>query len=351
MEPPLLKCVVWDLDDTVWHGTLLEGDRLVLRDGIAEVLAALDARGVLHSIASRNEPDDALAALERFGLRDYFLCPQIGWGPKPDSLRAIAAELGLGLNSLAFVDEQPAERAEVAFSLPEVRCLDPDNLAHFLALPELSPRFITDDSRARRRMYQETLTRNRQELAFAGPREDFLASLGMRLTIGPACESDLRRAEELTERTHQFNSTGHSYSHEELDRLRTSPSHTLLVAGLSDIYGSYGTVGLALVERDDALWTLKVLLVSCRVLSKGVASLLLREVQAEARRRGVALRAEIVPNERNVLMSVSYKFAGFRELERRDGLILYEDGIAELAPSPGHVSVITRDWNVEATVS
>jgi FkbH-like protein len=192
-------------------------------------------------------------------------------------------------------------------------------------------------------MYRDTFARREVERAFPGTREEFLASLGMTLTIGPAEEADLRRAEELTERTHQFNSTGHGYSYDELDRLRTSPDHILLTASLEDVYGSYGTIGLALVERRSGVWTLSLLLVSCRVLSKGVASLLLRQVQEMARCAGVTLRAEVVPNPRNVLMGVTYKFAGFREVERRDGLVLYEDMMADLPAVPGYVDVVVRE--------
>lgn len=332
-----MKCLVWDLDDTLWHGTLLEGDELVLRDGAAEVLATLDARGILLSIASRNDPDQAMAALARFGLSHYFLAPRIGWGAKPDSLRAIAADLAIDLGSLGFVDDQATERAEVAFSLPQVLCLDPADLGQLLMLPALSPRFVTDDSRRRRQRYREAAIRNAEERAFSGSREEFLASLEMELSLAPAREGDLERAEELTQRTHQFNSTGHAYGYEELSRLRTSPDHLLLVAGLTDRFGSYGTIGLMLIERRPARWTLTLLLVSCRVLSKGIASLLLRQVRAMARANGATLVAELVPNPRNVLMAVTYKFAGFREVARSDGLVTYQDGLEALEPWPAHV--------------
>ena len=189
-------------------------------------------------------------------------------------------------------------------------------------------------------MYLAAATRNQVEAGFKGPREDFLASLKMVLTIAPAGESDLRRAEELSERTHQFNSTGHSYSYDELERFRVSDHHTLLLGSLEDAYGSYGTVGLVLVERGALAWTIKLLLMSCRVLSKGVALVMLKHVRAEARRRKIRLRAEIVPNDKNVLMAVTYKFAGFTEVARTGGLVIFEDTLGDVDPWPDHVSVI-----------
>src|SRR4051794_8887029 len=101
-----IKCVVWDLDGTVWSGTLAVGDRVALRQSAVAIIEQMDARGVLQSIASKNEFDIAWAKLREFGLSSYFLAPQISWRPKSDSLRNISHLLGLGLASFAFVDDE-----------------------------------------------------------------------------------------------------------------------------------------------------------------------------------------------------------------------------------------------------
>ena len=108
-----IKCVVWDLDNTLWSGTLLEGDEVHLRDGVREIIHALDARGILHSIASRNHAESALARLRELDLEEYFLYPQINWGSKAASIRTIAESLNIGLDSICFIDDQPFELAEV----------------------------------------------------------------------------------------------------------------------------------------------------------------------------------------------------------------------------------------------
>ncbi len=335
----LVKVLVWDLDDTLWQGTLLEGDEVRLRPGVLATLQTLDARGILHSIASRNDADAALARLRALGVEEYFLHPQIHWGAKSHSVRAVAEALNLGLDAVAFLDDQPFERDEVRAAHPEVLVLDAAEAATLAQRPEFMPRFITDESAQRRRMYRADVERNRAEQAFAGPSEEFLAGLRMRFTIAPAVEEDLRRAEELTVRTNQLNSTGYTYSYDELDRLRRSGDHLLLVAGLDDRYGPYGKIGLALIEKGAALWTLKLLLMSCRVIARGVGTVLMNHVLSQARAAGVRLQAEFRNTGRNRMMLMSYKFAGFQEVGRRDEMVIFEHGLGSVPPPPAWMEI------------
>lgn len=329
-----VKVLVWDLDDTLWHGTLLEGDDVRLRPGVVETLRALDARGILHSIASRNDAEAALERLRALGVAEYFLYPQIHWNAKSQSVRAIAEAINIGLDSVAFIDDQPFERDEVSGALPEVLTLDAAEAAALAARPEFRPKFITDESAQRRLMYRADAERNQAEKDFAGPSEEFLAGLRMRFTIAPALEEDLKRAEELTVRTNQLNSTGYTYSYEELDVFRRSPDHLLLVAGLEDRYGPYGKIGLVLIEKGAGLWTLKLLLMSCRVMSRGVGTVLMNHVLGLAKSAGARLQAEFRNTGRNRMMLVSYKFAGFKEVDKRDELIVFEHDLAQLQPPP-----------------
>jgi FkbH-like protein len=331
----VVKVLVWDLDDTLWSGTLLEGDDVRLRPGVLETLQALDARGILHSIASRNDAEAALARLRELGVAEFFLYPQIHWNAKSQSVRAIAEAINVGVDALAFIDDQPFERDEVRGALPEVLTLDAAEAASLAERPEFMPRFITDESARRRLMYRADAERARDEAAFVGPSEEFLAGLGMRFSIAPALEEDLRRAEELTVRTNQLNSTGYTYSYDELAAFRRSSQHLLLVAGLEDRYGPYGKIGLVLIEKGAELWTLKLLLMSCRVISRGVGAVLMNHVLGLARAAGVRLQAEFRNTGRNRMMLVSYKFAGFKEVGRRgDELICFEHALENLTPPP-----------------
>ena len=340
--PRTIKVLVWDLDETLWHGTLLEGDDVRLRSGVLETLKTLDSRGILQSIASKNNPEDAMAKLRELGVAEYFIYPQIGWSAKSQSVEQIATSINIGLDTVALIDDQPFEREEVRHALPRVMTLDAAQLSGLTERPELIPRFITDESAIRRRMYMADIERNHVEEEFTGPQEEFLAGLDMKFTLGPAREVDLKRAEELTVRTHQLNTTGYTYCYDELDAFRQSDDHLLLVADLVDKYGTYGKIGLALIEKDSSVWTLKLLLMSCRVMSRGVGTIMIHYILRLAREAGVRLLAEFKSNDRNRMMQVTYRFAGFREIEQRGELVVYENDLENIQEFPDYVDVAIR---------
>ncbi len=337
-----IKCVVWDLDNTLWDGTLLEEPRVNLRNGIREIMQILDSRGILQSIASKNDHYFAMNRLEELGIADYFLYPQIHWGPKSDSIERIRKDINIGIDTIAFIDDQTFEREEVSFAHPKVLCIDAAQIDNILALPEFNPRFITEDSSKRRLMYLADIARKKVEEHFEGPQEDFLGTLQMVLTIGSPRAEDLKRAEELTMRTNQLNTTGYTYSHEELDFFLHSDRHHLIIAGLDDKYGSYGKIGLVLIECDKESWMIKLLLMSCRVMTRGVGTVLINHIRNEARNRGVRLLAEMIPNDRNRMMYMTYKFNHFYEsYTRDDGLIVFENDLSKEQPFPSYLKIIT----------
>ncbi|HLH61199.1 MAG TPA: HAD-IIIC family phosphatase [Ktedonobacteraceae bacterium] len=337
-----MKCVVWDLDNTLWNGTLLEDEQVSLRDEVIHVIKTLDERGILNSIASKNEYDIAMHKLEELGIREYFLYPQIHWNSKADSLKSIAQSINIGIDTLAFVDDSDVELAEIAFTLPQVLCINARDIGMILAMPEMNPRFITEDSSKRRLMYLSDIERDRAEKAFNGPNEAFLATLEMVFTLARAREEDLRRAEELTVRTHQLNTTGYTYSYDELNAFRQSDTHKLFIAGLDDRFGTYGKIGLVLVECRPEVWTIKLLLMSCRVMSRGVGTILINYLLQQAKDAGVRLRAEFVPTDRNRMMYVTYKFGGFKEVEQNGNLVILENDLSHIQPFPPYVRVIVE---------
>jgi FkbH-like protein len=336
-EKKTIKCIVWDLDNTLWDGILLEDRDVFVKAGVTEIIKALDQRGILHSIASRNDRVVAEQKLRQSGLYEYFLCPQINWNAKSSSLQEIMRVLNLGPDAFAFVDDQSFEREEVAFAFPDVLCIDAQDIDTLLDMPEMMPRFLTEDAHRRRLLYHYDQQRAEAEKSFVGPDEAFLAALNMIFTIAPAREEDLQRAEELTVRTHQLNTTGYTYSYDELHALRLSPRHQLLFASLDDKYGPYGKIGLALLEQDRDVWTIKLLLMSCRVMSRGVGTMMLAHILQMARRAGVRLQADFVPTERNRMMYVTYKFSGFKEIRTSDTLITLEHSLDQIPAIPDYV--------------
>ncbi len=335
-----IKCVVWDLDNTIWDGTLLESEEVFLKPNIKEIIIELDSRGILNSIASKNNFDDAIRKIKEFDLDKYFLYPEIHWNPKSESLKKIQTNLNIGMDTILFIDDQPFERDEVLCSIPNINVADALDYTKLVTHKQLNPRFITEDSKRRRLMYLEDIKRIKEEEEFNGPKEEFLASLNMKFIISKAKEIDLKRAEELTVRTNQLNATGRTYSYNELKDFIESKNHQLLVCELEDKYGSYGKIGLALLKVEDNHCHLHLLLMSCRVLSRGVGSVFLNFILQQTKKEGKRLLADFKQTDRNKMMYATYKFANFKEISN-DGMgnIILENDLSYLQQIPAYIKL------------
>ena len=297
---PLAKVLVWDLDETFWTGTLAEDgvDGVTPRPEAVSALKALDARGVLHSIASKNDLQEALAALRRFGLDDYFLHPQVGWGPKSGAVANIAAALDLGLDSLIFIDDQPFERAEVAAAHPRVR-----TLAH-TAVEDLPghPWFdhpATPEAARRRSLYQAEAARGRAAEDSGGDYLAFLRASILVLDVRALDAHDATRVHELSQRTNQLNFTGAKFTRGEVEAmLAPDPRRTRLTLRCADAWGDYGLIGFA--DLDLASGELSHFFMSCRVQRKRVEHAAFAHLAGRLAERGhAAFSVRFRTTERN----------------------------------------------------
>ncbi|MFC0451723.1 HAD-IIIC family phosphatase [Rhodococcus jostii] len=336
-----VKCMVWDLDDTLWDGVVLEQDAPVPNADALRALDVLDRRGILHAVASRGEFEPAAAHLRLHGLEELFCAIDVGWGPKSEAVRRISEMLNVGLDTIAFVDNDPVERAEVSEALPPVRCYRAEQIASFPDLPELTPPAVTAEARQRRSLYHAERVRQASEQVFPGSNSEFLASLDLVMTVRRATEDDLDRAHELTVRSHQLNTTGRTFDIDELRRLCASDDHEVLVASLGDRFGGYGTIGLAVSEIRGENSVLQLLLMSCRVMSRGVGTALIRHVVDRARAHGRRALAEFVPTDVNRVMLVTLRFAGFEVLDSaaERTMLVFDDSRGATAGA-GHVRVL-----------
>jgi FkbH-like protein len=262
-----IKCIVWDLDNTVWSGTLVEGDELTLRPGIIEILRYLDERGILMSIASKNDAQLALAKLKEFRIEEYFLYPQIDWSPKSSKIKRIAQQLNIGLDALAFIDDNPFELAEVSAALPQLTCISADELDSLTTNPRLQGN-VTDESRQRRRYYQQQIARELEQASFAGDYPAFLKSCKIVLDISPYRPSDEERVAELVQRTNQLNFSGRKYSRAQLQQIIDDSRLEKYVLRCADRYGNYGAVGFCIVQQMEQQLRINDLMLSCRVQGK-----------------------------------------------------------------------------------
>ena len=302
------------MDNVIWDGILTE-EEVKPNDDILAIIKELDSKGILHSISSKNNWNEAYQKLSDLKIKDYFLYPQICWQAKSKSIKKISEELNINLDSIAFVDDSLFEQDEVKFALPQVRCYSPEEINNLCTTIEEQTNYITEESKNRRNIYKADYCRKQAEAKFEGPKEEFLASIKMKITIRLMTKNDLARAEELTVRTHQLNTTGKSYSSKKLSEFINRKDYKLFIVELNDKYGSYGKIGLAIVHCKPSAWNIKLLLMSCRVMSKGVGTVLLTHIINYSLKEKVNLYADFIHNNKNRMMYVTYKFMGFKEIK------------------------------------
>ena len=310
----MIKCVVWDIDNTLLDGIYLESTEQP-PDPDQELLAVLhtlSGRGILHALATRN-PAEAVDYVQRAtGVR--FAAAECGWDSKADAIGRIADELSLGTDSLAFIDDDMLERAEVAAALPQVLVLTPEDAIHAPDWPDFSPDVVTSEGRRRADMYAARQRRQAEAASFGGSRDEFLRRVGTRIVIGLATQEDLPRLRELSVRTHQLNSADVPLTEQELGTLTGSAEHMLVIVALADDFGDDGLVGGAIVERNGFRpWLVPVVMMSCRALGRGVLDALLAWMCLVAANGGAPeLAVPCLVSERNLPMRLALAAAGLR---------------------------------------
>jgi FkbH-like protein len=309
--PAPVKVVVWDLDETLWTGTLAEdgAQGVRVRPDAEAAVRALDERGVLQSIASKNDHGEALAALTAMGLADIFLHPQVNWNPKSQSVANIAAALDLGLDSFVFIDDQPFERAEVVAAHPAVRAWAHTEVAGLLARAEFDLP-VTPESRQRRGMYRAEAARAQ---AFQSTGDDYLRFLrdsGLRITVRPLDAADVERVYELSQRTNQLNFCGAKFTRDAVQALAApGPEQRALSVRCADRFGDYGLIGF--VSLNLRRGEITDLFMSCRVQRKRVEHALMAWIAAEIAPMHPRLGVRYRPSARNGAALAMLRDLGF----------------------------------------
>jgi len=265
-----VKVVIWDLDNTVWDGTLVEDgpEGITLKPGIPELIQELDRRGIVNSIASKNDEVFALEQLERFGLRVYFVFPMISWGPKSEAVQQIQEAVNVGEDTLAFIDDQAFEREEVRARNPLVRVYSHEQCATLLESEEFDvPQ--TQEARNRRAFYKTEEVRRRVVSQYSGRYLEFLQKSHIVINITVPSEENFERIHEIVQRTNQMNFSGTKYSKEDLREALGDTSHECFLIDAADDYGQYGYIGFCVVRPDPVPHVLD-LMFSCRIQSKRV---------------------------------------------------------------------------------
>lgn len=310
-----IKCVAWDLDNTLWRGTLIEDgeSHLVLRPEAIDLIKQFDERGIIQTVVSKNNHDDAMKMIEANGLQDYFLYPAINWGRKSANLEAVANQLNINVDTFGLIDDSAFERNEVSTVLPMVRVYKEDALAELLTLPEFQVP-ITSASRLRRQSYLADVRRTRIQESFGDDYAAFLRSCEIKLRLFvPRSEQDVLRCVELIQRSNQLNLSGKHYTIEEFRGFLASPTQLCVAMECSDKFGNYGIIGFAKVDESGADPVVTDFVMSCRVAQKFVERTFYAWLGAHEKKAGrTKLLARFVRTKRNQLLVEVFKQLPFR---------------------------------------
>jgi len=338
------KCLVLDLDNTLWGGVIgddgLAGIQLGQGSAAGEAFLAvqrlaleLRSRGVVLAVCSKNEEDAAWSPFREHPdmlLReDHIAVFQANWTDKAANLRAIAQALNIGLDALVFLDDNPAERAQVRREIPAVAVPElPDD-------PALYPRTLaaagyfeavafSKEDRERAGYYQANAKRA-ASLQATGDMDSYLASLDMVCSIGPVDPVTRPRVAQLINKSNQFNLTTRRYSEAEVAAVEADPRRHAIQVRLTDAFGDNGIISVVIAETGHDAWEIDTWLMSCRVLGRRVEEAVLAHLAAAARQAGAkALVGRYAPSAKNRMVAEHYDKLGFERVsEGPDGSVSY----------------------------
>lgn len=320
-----VKCVVWDLDNTMWNGTLIETndmDSLKLNPKVLEIMKTLDQRGIVQSIASKNDFDMAWPVVEKLGIAEYILYPQIHWNAKSVSMEQIAKKLNIGIDATALIDDSVFEREQVVSVWPQVRTYDVNELTDLLDYPEFST-IVTAESRKRREMYKAEEKRNQLKCIENSDTVAFLKKCNMRMEIfKPETDEEKLRCYELVIRTNQLNMSGKKYTKEEFDAVSKCPGSRNFAISCWDDFGQYGIVayGQYKVERKCIIFT--EFAMSCRIAGKYVESALFKWLlKKEDCIEGIFV---VAITKKNLLLRNTLENVGFKIKTKDQEKVVYQ---------------------------
>jgi FkbH-like protein len=336
------KCIALDLDNTIWGGVVgddgVEGIKIGEGDAISEsfkhfqkYLLGLKERGVLLAVCSKNEEANALAPFSQLPdmvlKYDDFVAFKANWEPKPENLKSIASELNIGLDSLLFIDDNPAEREHVRQSLSQVKVLElSDDPAEYTTLLDqcgwLEPVTLTGEDIEKTDQYLKNTQRKALESEVVDY-DSYLESLEQRAIIKTFDPDQLDRITQLINKTNQFNLTTKRLNRSEVQALMDNPECILASVRLIDRFGDNGLISVLAGHHQDTTFHIDLWLMSCRVFKRGVEYLLANHLFEKLKAMRIeTVKGVYIPTPKNQIVKNLYADLGFSHQDASD------DGIA-----------------------
>lgn len=350
------KCLVTDLDNTLWGGVIGDDGQAGLQLGegspqgeaylaVQRYLDGLRRRGVVLAVASKNEAENAklgLAHPESLLDPKAFALVAANWEPKPQNLQEIAKTLALGLESFVFLDDNPVERQHVQERLPQVAVpkigADPTWFVRHLDRNRyFEPAVLVQEDLQRAEFYRANVQRQETAVKAGDDYESFLRSLQMRATIGAFSPIYLERIAQLINKTNQFNLTTRRYAQEEVARRALAEEWVTLYGRLEDCYGDNGIVTALMGRRQDDVLYIDTWVMSCRVLKRHLEHALFETLLSICAEKGITcVLGEYIETPKNKMVASLYQNLGFLQQENTENTSWWELKLPRPAPGEKH---------------
>lgn len=355
------KCLVLDCDNTLWGGVVgedgIDGIRLDGHDypgkafyDFQKTVLQLADRGVLVVLCSKNNETDVFEVLDNHPWclikRSHLSGFRVNWEDKATNIAALAQELNLGLDSFVFVDDNPAEVELVGQALPEVTSLlVPQKLYEYPALLLRDGWFdtlsVSQEDKQRAALYQGEAQRKAERTRFVDI-DAYLSSMQIEANIHPASDGEVERVAQLSQKTNQFNLTTRRYSVHDIEALRSGSDSAVFTLTARDRFGALGLVGVLIAKKEPDHAVVDTLLMSCRVLGRGLETAFVLDCMDQARQRWniQQWRAEYIPTKKNGQVASFWNGFGFTPAPQDNGACLYRlEAPAADKQVPGYLTI------------
>ncbi|URZ06279.1 HAD-IIIC family phosphatase [Clostridium felsineum] len=354
------KCLVLDLDDTLWGGVVGEDGIEGIKLGptgqgkpfyeFQKFIKLLFEKGVILAVNSKNNYEDAIEVIRNHPYmllgEENFADLEINWNDKASNIRTIAKKLNIGTDSIVFLDDDKLNCEIVKESLKEVKVVNmPKDPALYLKTiidisSEFNVLYLTDEDRKKGLMYAEN--RKRQELKEEIQSiDEYLKALNMCVEIKVDDEFNIARIAQLTQKTNQFNMTTKRYFEEDIKKFMLEDNYSVLAIAVKDKFGDNGIAGVCIIKKENDVWYIDTLLLSCRVMGRKIEYAIMNYIEKSAYKKSVkTIKAVYIPTKKNIPVKSLYEDMGFKCVKEEEKIKFYEKSTENAVKKPEFIDIV-----------
>ncbi|URZ00971.1 HAD-IIIC family phosphatase [Clostridium felsineum] len=354
------KCLVLDLDDTLWGGVVGEDGIEGIKLGptgqgkpfyeFQKFIKLLFEKGVILAVNSKNNYEDAIEVIRNHPYmllgEENFADLEINWNDKASNIRTIAKKLNIGTDSIVFLDDDKLNCEIVKESLKEVKVVNmPKDPALYLKTiidisSEFNVLYLTDEDRKKGLMYAEN--RKRQELKEEIQSiDEYLKALNICVEIKVDDEFNIARIAQLTQKTNQFNMTTKRYFEEDIKKFMLEDNYSVLAIAVKDKFGDNGIAGVCIIKKENDVWYIDTLLLSCRVMGRKIEYAIMNYIEKSAYKKSVkTIKAVYIPTKKNIPVKSLYEDMGFKCVKEEEKIKFYEKSTENAVKKPEFIDIV-----------